>query len=102
MKRLRDAARGEGRNGLRDGLLVLMLFRHGLRVAEAVALTWDEIHFEDGTLFVRRVKNGREAVHFMEGDEIWQLKQLRRERSVSASGMSPFDGASRGSQGPSR
>ena len=83
MKKLRDAARGEGRNGLRDGLLVLILFRHALRVAEVVALTWDEIHFDDSTVFVRRVKNGRESRHFLEGDEIRQLKQLRRESPPS-------------------
>jgi type 1 fimbriae regulatory protein FimB/type 1 fimbriae regulatory protein FimE len=83
VKKVRDAARSAGRNGHRDGLLVLMLFRHGLRVAEAVALTWDEIHFEDGTILVRRVKNGRESRHFLEGDEIRQLKQLRRESPAS-------------------
>lgn len=83
VRKVRDAARSAGRNGLRDGLLVLMLFRHGLRVAEVVALTWDEIHFDDGTLFVRRVKNGRESRHFLEGDEIRQLRQLRRESTTS-------------------
>lgn len=83
VKALREAARSNGRKGVRDGLLVLMLFRHGLRVAEAVALTWDEIHFEDGTIFVRRVKNGRDSTHFMEGDEIRLLKQLRRESAAS-------------------
>lgn len=83
VRKVRDAARASGRNGLRDGLLVLMLFRHGLRVAEVVRLTWDEVHFDDGTLFVRRVKNGREARHFLEGDEIRQLKQLRRESPAS-------------------
>jgi integrase len=83
VRKLRDAARSSGRNGLRDGRLVLMLFLHGLRVAEAVSLTWGEVHFEDGTLLVRRVKNGRESRHFLEGDEIRQLKQLRRESAAS-------------------
>jgi integrase len=83
VKILREAARTNGRNGVRDGLLVLLLFRHGLRVAEVVALTWDEIHFEDGTIFIRRVKNGRDSTHFMEGDEIRLLKQLRRESAAS-------------------
>src|SRR3954465_7363987 len=64
VRKVRDAARSTGRTGVRDGLLVLMVFRHGLRVAEVVRLTWDEIHFDDGTLFVRRVKNGRESRHF--------------------------------------
>lgn len=83
VRKVRDAARSNGRNGLRDGLVILMLFRHGLRVAELVALTWDEIHFEDGTIFVRRVKGGRHSTHFLEGDETRQLKQLRRETDAS-------------------
>ena len=83
VKKLRDGAHASGRNGSRDSLLVLILFRHALRVAEIVSLTWDEVHFEDGTMLVRRVKNGREGVHFMEGDEIRQIKQLRRESTPS-------------------
>lgn len=78
MKLLRDAAK-DGRNGLRDGLLVLMLFRHGLRVCEAIRLTWDDVSFEDGTLQVRRAKNGLDSRHFMEGDEIRQLRAVLRQ-----------------------
>lgn len=57
--------------------------REGLRVAEVVDLTWDEIHFDDGTILIRRVKNGLESRHFLEGDEIRQLKQHRRESPES-------------------
>lgn len=78
MKSLRDAAKG-GRNGLRDGLLVLMLFRHGLRVCEAIRMTWDDISFDDGTLLVRRAKRGVDARHFLEGDEIRQLRAILRQ-----------------------
>ena len=49
----------------------------------ATECSWDEVHFNDGTLLVRRVKNGRESRHFLEGDEIRQLKQLRRESPPS-------------------
>lgn len=60
-----------------------MLFRHGLRVAELVALTWDDVLFDEGALNVRRVKNGRPSRHFMEGDEIRQLRQLKRDSAAS-------------------
>ncbi|MFZ2493487.1 MAG: tyrosine-type recombinase/integrase [Thermoanaerobaculia bacterium] len=83
VRKLRDGARSTGRNPHRDGLLVLMLFRHGLRVTEEASLTWDDIHFDDGTMFVRRAKNGRESRHFMEGDEIRELKKLKRESASS-------------------
>lgn len=83
VRQLREAARSKGRNGLRDGLVVLMLFRHGLRVAELVDLTWDDVLFDEGCLNVRRVKNGAASRHFMEGDEIRQLRQLKRASSTS-------------------
>jgi type 1 fimbriae regulatory protein FimE len=83
VKRLRDGARRIGRNGIRDSLLLMVMFRHAVRVSELVALTWDQIHFEDGTFHVKRIKNGREATHYLEGDELRQLKRLRRESAVS-------------------
>jgi site-specific recombinase XerD len=81
--RLRDGARKLGRNGFRDALIITVAFRHGLRVAEVVALTWEQVHFDDGTVHVKRVKNGRPATHFLDGDELRHLKRLKREASVS-------------------
>lgn len=81
--RLRDGARKVGRNRFRDALIITVAFRHGLRVAEVVALTCDQIHFEDGTIHVKRVKNGRAATHYLEGDELRHLKRLKRESAAS-------------------
>jgi len=83
VKRMREAARKIGRNGVRDALLLTVTFRHALRVSELIALLWDQVHFDDGTLHVKRIKNGRDAIHFLEGDELRQLKRLRRESPAS-------------------
>jgi len=39
---LMDAARKTGRHGHRDATLILIAYRHGLRVSELVSLRWDE------------------------------------------------------------
>jgi site-specific recombinase XerD len=83
VKRLREAARQTGRNGFRDALLISMMFRHGLRVSEVVALTRDAIHFENGTIYIQRSKNGTPATHYLDGDETRQLKRLFRESAAS-------------------
>jgi integrase len=35
---------GEGRNPVRDRLLIMMAFRHALRVSELVDIRWQQIH----------------------------------------------------------
>jgi integrase len=43
------AAKGN-RNGLRESTIILMMWRHGLRVSEACGLQWSDVSFEDATL----------------------------------------------------
>ena len=51
-------AAGNGRYGHRDRTLLLLMYRHGLRVSEAVALRWDAVDLSAGALHVARLKNG--------------------------------------------
>ena len=44
-----DAAR-ERRYGHRDATMILVAYRHGLRVSEVSTLRWDQIDFERGFL----------------------------------------------------
>jgi type 1 fimbriae regulatory protein FimB/type 1 fimbriae regulatory protein FimE len=53
----RRAASHVGRYGHRDATLILLAYRHGLRVSELVAMRWDQIDLEQGLLHVSRVKN---------------------------------------------
>jgi integrase len=55
------------------------MFRHGLRVSEAVDLRWDQVNFKAGSIHINRLKNGKPATHCLEGDELRALRRLRRE-----------------------
>ncbi|MBU6455307.1 MAG: tyrosine-type recombinase/integrase [Cyanobacteria bacterium REEB67] len=73
-----EAAKNIGRHGPRDALLILMTYRHALRVSEAIDLKWDQADLAQGKLHVNRLKNGEPSVHYLEGDEIRALRKLRR------------------------
>lgn len=69
VKKLIEAARNTGRNGSRDALLVLMTYRHALRVSEVIDLQWDQVDLDKAKLHVNRLKNGDASVHHLEGEE---------------------------------
>jgi type 1 fimbriae regulatory protein FimB/type 1 fimbriae regulatory protein FimE len=79
VERLMDGARGVGRHGHRDATLILLAYRHGLRVSELIALRWDQIDLKVGTLHVNRLKNGSPSVHPLRGPEIRALRRLQRD-----------------------
>jgi integrase len=71
--------KGKGRHAHRDSTLILLIYRHGLRVAEASALQWTQIDFNGGTIYVKRVKKGTPSVQPLYGDEIRSLRKLQRD-----------------------
>jgi integrase len=83
--RLAEAAKGN-RYGHRDATMILVAYRHGLRVSELVDLRWDQIDFDTATLAVRRVKRGSPSTHPIRGDELRALRRLAREQEP----RSPF------------
>jgi type 1 fimbriae regulatory protein FimB len=71
---LLDAAKA-GRHGVRDHLLILAMFRHGLRVSEAIGLRRDEVDLDHARLWIRRLKNGLAVEHPIAGDELRAIKR---------------------------
>lgn len=77
--RLMVAAGKLGRHGHRDATLILIAYRHALRVSELVALRWDQVDLKQGLLHVSRLKNGVPSTHPLRGPEIRALRRLQRE-----------------------
>jgi type 1 fimbriae regulatory protein FimE len=73
----RKAARNIGRHGERNDTMILLAYRHGLRVSELIALRWEQIELEPELLHVRRLKQGVPSTHPLTGTEIRALRKLQ-------------------------
>jgi integrase len=101
VERLMKAATGN-RHGHRDATMILVAYRHGLRVSELVDLRWDQVDFRTATLHVRRVKQGTPSTHPIVGDELRALRRLQREQDKSPFVFTSERGAPFGTAGFAR
>jgi site-specific recombinase XerD len=85
VERLMKAAT-KNRWGHRDATMILVTYRHGLRVSELVDLRWHQVDFRTANLHVRRVKQGTPSTHPVLGDELRALRRLHRAQEPK----SPF------------
>ena len=67
--RLLHATKGS-RHEARDRCLLLVTFRHGLRVSEACQLTIAQVDADSRVLHVHRLKNGLSTDHPLRADEL--------------------------------
>ncbi|MEQ8233460.1 MAG: tyrosine-type recombinase/integrase [Gammaproteobacteria bacterium] len=68
-----------GRHGLQDRTPILLAYRHLLRVAELVALRWDQLDLKQGSLRDSRTKGGLHSALPVRASEICALQRLARE-----------------------
>lgn len=78
--RLLAATKG-ARNEARDRCLLLLMFRHGLRVSEACGLVLSQVDTESRVLHVSRLKKGLSTTHPLRADESRAVKSWLADRA---------------------
>lgn len=68
------AATNGSRNTMRDRCLLLLMFRHGLRVSEACGLDLSQVDIESRVLHVARLKKGLSTTQPLRPEEIKAIK----------------------------
>ena len=68
IKAMLDVIRG-GENSERNYCLILLAYRHGMRISELLSLRYKDIDLSAGRLYVRRLKNGFSTIHPLNSDE---------------------------------
>ena len=57
--------------------MILLAYRHGLRVAALMHLRWDQVDLAQGLLHVRRVTSGVPSTHPLTGTTMRALRKLK-------------------------
>lgn len=79
VEKLLAATKGAAQEA-RDRCMLLLMFRHGLRVSEACGLRLHQVDTEARVLHVARLKNGKASTHPLRTDELRAIRAWLAER----------------------
>jgi integrase len=74
------AASKKTRYPKRNYLLLLMIYRHGLRVSEAIAIKKSDVNIKESRIWVNRLKSGLSVKQPISGDELRAIKRYLNSR----------------------
>jgi type 1 fimbriae regulatory protein FimB len=80
----------KGRHSVRNFVMLLLTFRHGLRVSELISMRMGDVDLDTGRLFVRRLKGSLSTSQPLEGDEIRAFRAWLRQRTKAPCCNSPL------------
>ena len=80
----------KGRHGTRNFAMMLLAYRHALRVSELVGTRLSDVDLDTGRLFVRRCKGSLSTNQPLDGAEVRALRAWLRKRMNAPSCNSPL------------
>jgi len=82
--KLLSAAKLSPRHGLRNHLMILLAYRHALRISEVTDLRVSDVNLDEGRIYCRRLKGSVSNTHPMDGDEIRLCRRWFKVRPKTA------------------
>ncbi len=86
---LRVGAR-QTRYPVRNELIILLLYRHGLRESELCGMRLDQMSLDESKIFIKRLKGGVDCTHPVPADELRFIKRYLRTRAGRMSLQLPW------------
>ncbi len=71
----------------RNHLIILLSYRHGLRISELTGLKWNQVELEEARIHINRLKGSNSGVHPMAADECRLVAKLRKNQPVKSPWM---------------